>query len=162
MRTKINKIIASILFLVLICPFPIFAATSLPVYEPYKDEEFPSWLKKIRRLEVITLGATALTYPIVGIFAKTGPFNDSTMKGFWAKFGLSAGIGFVIAIADLIIGEVQEKKERQRQEAIQKGELEVPYVVLDPNSQEAKKLDMEKSMKEETKLITHTEEVVAK
>ena len=138
---KAKRIILTAIFLIMVFPSPLFAATALPTYEPYQDGEFPSWLNKIRRLEVITLGATALTYPIVGIFAKDGVFDDSTMKGFWTKFGLSAGVGFLIAITDLIIGEVQEKKARDREAAIERGEYTEPVVTLNPNSKEARKLD---------------------
>ena len=138
---KAKRFLLVVLFLIFVFPSPLFAATVLPTYEPYQDDEFPSWLKKVRRLEVITLGATALSYPIVGIFAKEGPFDDSTMKGFWAKFGLSAGVGFLIAITDLIIGEVQEKKARDKARAIENGEYTEPVITLDPNSKEARKLD---------------------
>ena len=145
---KIKKAIIIFLLLSFATPSYVFSSTVLPVYEPYTEDEFPDWLKKIRRLEVITLGATALTYPIVGIFAKSGTFNDSTMSGFWAKFGLSAGIGFVIAITDLIIGEVQEKHERDRQNKIKEGEITVPVITLDPNSSEAQRLDEQRRAEE--------------
>ena len=150
--TKIKRTMAVILFVLLIVPSYIYSATTLPVYEPYTEDEFPSWLQKTRRLEVITLGATALTYPIVGIFAKSGTFDDSTMKGFWAKFGLSAGIGFLIAITDLIIGEVQEAKERDRQRRIEEGEISLPVLTLDPNSEEVKNLERQKMEAEGDKI----------
>ena len=107
----------------------IFSATSLPSYEPYGENEFPEWAKKLRRAEVITLGATALTYPIMGLIVK---IDDSSMSGFWTKFGISAAAGACIALADYIIGETLQKK------AVEKND---PIVNLNPNSKEALSLE---------------------
>lgn len=74
-------------------------------YEPYSESEFPSWLHKLRRVEVITLGATALTYPILNLALGGVTFSEDSTKDFLAKFGISAGAGLVIALIDLIIGE---------------------------------------------------------
>lgn len=78
-------------------------------YEPYGSSEFPDWLHKVRRAEVISLGATALTFPILNIvFSSTNTtFSNNDTLDFLAKFGIAAGAGLVIAIIDLIIGEVQ-------------------------------------------------------
>lgn len=77
-------------------------------YEPYGSSEFPDWLHKVRRAEVISLGATALTFPVVNlIFNSTNTtFSSNDTLDFLAKFGISAGAGLLIAIIDLIIGEV--------------------------------------------------------
>ena len=74
-------------------------------YDPYGSSEFPDWLHKLRRVEVITLGATALTFPILNAALGSVKFSDNDTKDFLAKFGISAGAGLVIAIIDLIIGE---------------------------------------------------------
>lgn len=74
-------------------------------YDPYGSSEFPDWLHKLRRVEVITLGATALTFPILNAALGSVKFSDDDTKDFLAKFGISAGAGLVIAIIDLIIGE---------------------------------------------------------
>lgn len=82
-------------------------------YEPYATSEFPTWSHKLRRAEVITFGATALTFPILNIiFQNTGTtFSDNSTLDFLAKFGIAAGAGLVIAIIDLIIGEVTKGDE---------------------------------------------------
>lgn len=74
-------------------------------YDPYGSSEFPDWLHKLRRVEVITLGATALTFPILNAALGSVKFSDNDTKDFLAKFGISAGAGLVIAIIDLVIGE---------------------------------------------------------
>lgn len=79
-------------------------------YEPYSSSEFPDWLHKVRRAEVISLGATALTFPVINlVFGATNTkfSNDDTLD-FLAKFGIAAGAGLVIALIDLIIGEVMD------------------------------------------------------
>lgn len=78
-------------------------------YEPYKKEEFPDWLHKVRRAEVIALGATALTFPIVNLSTQKVQFSENGTLDFLAKFGISAGAGLVIAIIDLVIGIIQEE-----------------------------------------------------
>lgn len=82
-------------------------------YEPYGSSEFPMWSQKLRRAEVISFGATALTFPILNIvFQSTGTtFSDNSTLDFLAKFGIAAGAGLVIAIIDLIIGEVTRDTE---------------------------------------------------
>ncbi|HAL18916.1 MAG TPA: hypothetical protein DCO86_04785 [Spirochaetaceae bacterium] len=114
---------------------PAFSATKLPDYEPYAEDEFPDWMKKLRRAEVITLGATAMTYPIIGLFTD---FDDSQMEGFWLKFGVSAAAGALIALADYIIGEVHDASKGSASDSD-------AIIVLDPESDEASSLDMMKS-----------------
>ena len=82
-------------------------------YEPYATSEFPSWTHKLRRAEVITFGATALTFPLLNIiFQNTGTkFSNNDTLDFLAKFGIAAGAGLIIAIIDLSIGEVITEEE---------------------------------------------------
>jgi len=39
----------------------------IPVAAPYKDDEFPLWLRKIRRAEIIAVGAFPIAYMFSGI-----------------------------------------------------------------------------------------------
>ena len=133
-KSRIIRIISCALLLSLFSS-PVFSATKLPDYEPYAEDEFSDWMKKLRRAEVITLGATALTYPIIGLFTD---FDDSQMEGFWLKFGISAAAGALIALADYIIGEVQSGSKDSSSDSD-------VLVVLDPESDEALRLDMMKN-----------------
>lgn len=100
----VKKILAIIFFISLLLP-PVFSATQLPEYEPYKKEEFKPWMEKLRRAEIIAFGATALTYPIVGL--TTSSFiDDSKPEDFLKKMGISLSLGAVIALVDFLIGEV--------------------------------------------------------
>lgn len=120
---NIKKVIAIILVFALLIA-PLFAATSTTKdademtdeekeqfrlslgYDPYASSEFPDWLHKLRRVEVITLGATALTFPILNAALGSVTFSNDDTKDFLAKFGISAGAGLVIALIDLLIGEL--------------------------------------------------------
>ena len=130
-----NRILKT--FLIIFLLFVLFSnnifayTTSLPSYEPYEASEFRPWMHKLRRAEVITLGATALTFPVVGLIAK---YDDNTTDGFWKKFAWSAGAGVLIAVADFVIGEVQEKNEKKLKE-------KKTYRELSPLSPEALKLE---------------------
>ena len=124
-----RKLVICLLLLAL--GFSAFSATQLPEYVPYGEEEFPEWSRKLRRAEVIALGATAITYPLIGLFAK---FDDSKMDGFLIKFGISAAAGAVIALADYIIGEVNANSKSKPQE-------NPPVIFLDPESKEALMLE---------------------
>lgn len=75
-------------------------------YEPYTTSEFPDWAHKLRRFEAITLGAGVVTFPILNAATSSVRFSDDSTKDFFAKFGIAMGAGVVIAIIDLIIGEV--------------------------------------------------------
>lgn len=104
---------AFLTLLLAIFSFNLFSATQLPKYEPYKESEFPSWLKKIHRAEVIAFGATALTYPVVGL-ATSSIYDDSKTEDFLKKLGISFAAGALISLIDFIIGEVNEKNNKPK------------------------------------------------
>lgn len=75
-------------------------------YEPYTTSEFPDWAHKLRRFEAITLGSGVITFPILNVAMSSVRLSEDPTKDFFAKFGVALGAGVVIAIIDLIIGEV--------------------------------------------------------
>lgn len=50
-----------IILLLFFSIFSVFGET-LPVYEPYKEEEFPKWALDLRRAEVIFFGTIPFTF----------------------------------------------------------------------------------------------------
>lgn len=101
--------------------------------EPYKDDEFPVWAKKLRRFEIITLGS----YPLSFLVAQWGnefrrwidkdfsdayrpfPFksNPYPVLGRQEKIGIvisSISISMTVALVDYIIGKVIEKRRARK------------------------------------------------
>ena len=105
MILKVKRLIC-VFFIFSLFIAPLFSATT--DYEPYKENEFPVWLRKLHRAEVISIGATALTYPLVGL-ATNSFLDDSNTADFMKKLGISIGVGAIIALIDFIIGETSEK-----------------------------------------------------
>lgn len=95
--------------------------------EPYGPDEFPSWLPKLRRLEIISLGA----FPILLFYTRfafdTARFIDSGFDddGFdatlapwpfktedsyeptddeqWTSVGVAAGLSLVFGLVDMLV-----------------------------------------------------------
>lgn len=103
-----KKIVAIILLLVL-CASPLVAD-----YVPYSPDEFPQWSIKLRRAETllfgalpITLGMTSLSYA-AALSLGAAPLYDDTFKDTMAVIGIAGTLALVVAIADFIIGEMQD------------------------------------------------------
>lgn len=93
---------------------PVCAADQLPAYEPYTQEEFPIWSGKLRRAEILFFGSFPLTLPVTilgyNIATSLGapPFEATPgIKTTLSQVGIAAGLSFVIALTDFIIGEVR-------------------------------------------------------
>jgi hypothetical protein len=104
----VKKIVATILLLVL-CASPLVAD-----YVPYSPDEFPQWSIKLRRAETllfgalpITLGVTSLSYA-AALSLGASPLYDDTFKDTMAVIGIAGTLALVVAIADFIIGEMQD------------------------------------------------------
>ena len=111
---NIPKFFKHIIFIIVFLSLSsnVFAvSTVMPSYMPYSDSEFSPWMKKLRRAEIITLGATALTYPLVGLIPGVKSGTDSQ---FFSRFALAAGAGVVIALVDYLIGEFDNKPQPTR------------------------------------------------
>ncbi len=92
-----KKILALILIICLV--FPVFAL-DMKNAEPYKDEEFPKWLRKVRRGEILFFGSLPLTYAATTL----GTSLANKDMEFLPKLGIAAGASALIAIVDYFLG----------------------------------------------------------
>lgn len=91
---------------------------------PYQDIEFPQWAHDVRRYEVIMFGSFPLTYILSslvyeGVNLATGSneegfsiYSDKNQDDLAILLISSASISVAIATADLIIGKIKKKKQR--------------------------------------------------
>jgi len=125
---------ATVALLLLAClAFPSAAAcaeTRVPA--PYKDEEFPVWLRDLRRAEVILVGSfpftlffTFETYDTYRFFANgmdpsfspwplrpgsAQVYTDDEKK--WVALS-AVSLSLLIAVTDFIIGRIHERAARR-------------------------------------------------
>lgn len=148
-----KKLIASIICLSLFANLtPVFAAdTKSTTPEPYEEDEFPSWLKDLRRAEIITLGAmpfitlnTSLCYSFgnyafhnfdsdyfVNPFAQ-GSDTSSYTSGEQAGILLtSLGICLGIGITDFIVHSVKRSNQKKIMRTQKKGNINIESVADD-------------------------------
>jgi hypothetical protein len=82
---------------------------------PYTDDEFSDGLLKLRRAEVLLFGALPLFYMFTSLgydtyfdmTSATAPSDTNTELA--QKFGITVSLSAVLALADFIVGEVQDK-----------------------------------------------------
>lgn len=151
-----KKLIASIICLSLFANLtPVFAAdTKSTTPEPYEEDEFPSWLKDLRRAEIITLGAmpfitlnTSLCYSF-GNYAfhnfdsdyffnpfAQGSDTSSYTSGEQAGILLtSLGICLGIGITDFIVHSVKRSNQKKKMRTQKKGNINIESVADDPEA----------------------------
>ena len=151
-----KKLIASIICLSLFANLtPVFAAdTKSTTPEPYEEDEFPSWLKDLRRAEIITLGAmpfiplnTSLCYSFgnyafhnfdsdyfVNPFAQ-GSDTSSYTSGEQAGILItSLGICLGIGITDFIVHSVKRSNQKKKMRTQKKGNINIESVADDPEA----------------------------
>ena len=151
-----KKLIASIICLSLFANLtPVFAAdTKSTTPEPYEEDEFPSWLKDLRRAEIITLGAmpfitlnTSLCYSFgnyafhnfdsdyfLNPFAQ-GSDTSSYTSGEQAGILLtSLGICLGIGITDFIVHSVKRSNQKKIMRTQKKGNINIESVADDPEA----------------------------
>ena len=141
-RDFIYKIIAIFISFSFLCP--LGADTSSTTPEPYRDNEFPQFLKDARRFEIITLGAlpfvsiqTTLGYSTILYFQHDcesayfpNPFaaatysQDEQIGILLTSLGICVGIG----LTDLIIQIVKRNKAKKRS-LIQNSDLIITPVI---------------------------------
>jgi hypothetical protein len=132
MKRLMRNILIFLSFLVVL---PVFADdNSGKTPEPYKDDEFPQFMKDARRAEIITLGAmpfvtlnTTLGYSVIRYcqndfssdyipnpFAKSSASNgfteDEQKTILLTSVGISVGIGLTDLIVNLIKRDIKKKK----------------------------------------------------
>lgn len=105
---------------------------------PYKDVEFPQWAHDVRRYEVIMFGSFPLTYILTsliyeGVKLASGGnengfslYSDKSQDELKILLISSASLSVGIATADLIIGKVKKKKQRNLEYAEIPVEEELP------------------------------------
>ena len=151
-----KKLIASIICLSLFANLPpVFAAdTKSTTPEPYEEDEFPSWLKDLRRAEIITLGAmpfitlnTSLCYSF-GNYAFhnfdsdyfLNPFaqgSDTSSYTSGEQAGIlitSLGICLGIGITDFIVHSVKRSNQKKKMRTQKKGNINIESVADDPEA----------------------------
>ena len=151
-----KKLIASIICLSLFANLtPVFAAdTKSTTPEPYEEDEFPSWLKDLRRAEIITLGAmpfitlnTSLCYSF-GNYAFhnfdsdyfLNPFaqgSDTSSYTSGEQVGIlltSLGICLGIGITDFIVHSVKRSNQKKKMRTQKKGNINIESVADDPEA----------------------------
>ncbi len=116
-----KKIIVLVLCIVLVLPvFSDENDQSTP--EDYLEEEFPEWVKDLRRSEIIFFGSIPITFLIssLGVSLFDGGMNiiegnnffdaraDTTQDGDERIFYISISLSAVIALSDFILGKVQD------------------------------------------------------
>jgi hypothetical protein len=91
---------------------------------PYQEIEFPQWAHDVRRYEVIMFGSFPLTYILSSLvyegvkLASGGSedgfslYSEKSQDDIKILLISSASISVGIATADLIIGKVKKKKQR--------------------------------------------------
>jgi len=116
-------------------PSPTPSPTPAPGTEfanakPYSDDEFPDWALKLRRFEIIAVGAFPIAYLFAGLGydyvyyfsngmpssnapwpAGTGTSSWTTTNNYyqlqrknWTNIGVAAGISLLLATADYLLG----------------------------------------------------------
>ena len=151
-----KKLIASIICLSLFANLtPVFAAdTKSTTPEPYEEDEFPSWLKDLRRAEIITLGAmpfitlnTSLCYSFgnyafhnfdsdyfLNPFAQgsdTSSYTSGEQAGILlTSLGLCLGLG----ITDFIVHSVKRSNQKKKMCTQKKGNINIESVADDPEA----------------------------
>ncbi len=97
-------------------PFDAAADSGAPV--PYSKDEFPGWLRDLRRAEVITIGA----FPITLLFSSLGYQVYRSITGVKTQITqpeqigvLLTGVGLAatVALADFILGKIQRPPKQQ-------------------------------------------------
>ncbi len=117
--------------------------------EPYAPDEFPSWLKDLRRAEIITLGAMPfITFNVtLGFWAINGfddahsPFDGTTESGITkytnsqtvgillTSLGISAGIGISDFLVHLLKTQNITNKNKKKM-----GNINIESVTDDPDA----------------------------
>ncbi|MBD5408291.1 MAG: hypothetical protein HDR54_02695 [Treponema sp.] len=150
---KIKAVAITLVFSLFINLFPCFSDTANTTPEPYKEDEFPSWLSDLRRAEIITLGAmpfvvldVELAYSL-GTFAAHGfnteyfknPFASSSENAYTTEeqknlLLISLGICLGIGITDFIVNRVKNSRRAKRALAQQNKNIQIEPISENPDA----------------------------
>jgi hypothetical protein len=102
-----------------------------PVPEPYTEDEFPGWLKDLRRAEIIFFGSLPFSFLLALVGVDVGRYfahNEDANYRPWPFRGANAPtyttgeqflvigsaliISGIVALVDFIIGKASEKPEK--------------------------------------------------
>lgn len=103
-----RRVIACVL-LVLLLAQPLLAD-----HVPYDPLEFPQWSIKLRRAETLAFGALPITLGVVGLGYAAArsfcspAFSVDPLEDSLALIGVASALALAVALADYIIGEMQE------------------------------------------------------
>ncbi|MDD3997394.1 MAG: hypothetical protein WC129_07805 [Sphaerochaetaceae bacterium] len=108
-----RSLVCLILLVAFSCNLFCAPASLIQSYEPYTEQEFPSWSKTLRRSETIFFGSLpiSLTVASLGYSAAlalgTPPIAPTTAGETIAMFSIAAGLSLIVALVDYILGEIQ-------------------------------------------------------
>jgi len=106
-------------------------AAPAPVAAPYTDKEFPGWVLKLRRAEILTIGAFPIAYLFAGLIydytyyvsagfpSQNAPWPAGPGTSQWTTsnqpaqlqqknltlVGMSVGAGLMLAFVDWLLGQ---------------------------------------------------------
>lgn len=122
MRNHFSRRMAFVLILTtLMSPLTVLAEDSRD-YKPYEKDEFPPWLRGIRRAETVAVGSFPFTYIITSLTADMinfsqsgnaaylpGPFGEgespqATQEEMIRNLQIALSLSLVIALADYLLG----------------------------------------------------------
>lgn len=138
-NVRVKRTVAMVCFFVFFCTMlpKTYSETSMIDYtpSPYTKDEFPLWVRELRRFEILTLGALPLvtmlsfwTYDIARSIKHAGderyyPWplkqseisvpisSDTQLKIFFTALGISVGIALTDICVRAIIRSIQEQKQ---------------------------------------------------
>jgi len=102
-----------VLLISMLCTQIGFSATIPTVYEPYKNDEFPTWSVKLRRGETLFFGSLPITLSLTGFSYSlaqglgSGTLSNDPFQESIAIFGIAAGLSLIITLTDYILGEME-------------------------------------------------------
>lgn len=127
---------AAILLLLIFLPSVMFAVEPSIQIEPYREDEFPDWLRDVRRAEIVTLGslpfttlATTLVYSFYRYadndfnkdyfpnpLAKSSASANLSKKEQVGIISVSACLSLAAGVADYIISAIRRSRDEKLEE----------------------------------------------
>jgi len=119
-------------------PAPGSALAPAPTAKPYEYDEFPEWMHRVRRFEVVSLGVFPLAFAASGILFDVGRWSGKAVSGSsdaasyaplffapankpgltqddtYAMLGISLGLCISVGIIDLILELSNEETARRK------------------------------------------------
>lgn len=97
---------------------------------PYSDDEFPLWLRDIRRAEVIFFGSLPLTFILTGFVytaVKYGSASLNIQQADYVNFiAISSLVSAGVTILDYVLINIKRHNEREQAQKLSPKELPPP------------------------------------